>query len=616
MSGFVALFRRDGAAVDGALLKGLTAFLGFRGPDARETWISGPIGLGHTLLRTSRSSANERQPVSFDGQRWIVADARLDRRGELRDWLIGAGQDVERDASDAELVLHAYLAWRDECIERLRGDFSFAIWDAPEHRVFCARDHFGIRPFYYAVKRDFFLCSNTLDCVRLHPGVSDELNEDAVADFLLFGLNCNKATTTFKDVQRLAPAHALSVTTEGSSSRKYWTVPIEGRIRYKREEEYTEHFRQVLRAAVTDRLDVDRAGIFLSGGMDSGSVAAMAREAAPTVDLRGYTVTYEKLIGDREGYFAKQTADFLGIPHQLLPMDHVRPFEHGQDADFTTPEPIDDPLIGGLYEQYETIARNSRIILDGEGIDNLMHFELAPYLKDLQRRGEWVTMACAFAGYLWTKRSRWHRLWSRMQGRLKKRNSSEGLPRWLAADFARRIDFEERRRGFTLPAVSPAHPILPTGHASLELPHWTRMFEVSDAGFTRRAVEVRWPFLDLRMVEYMLALPPYALFLDKKLERDAMKGKLPEVTLKRPKTPLMGDPAAASMHRSGSSVRVLDVFAWDSEIAEYVNTRWLSEGWGPYADGGSSCIRAVCLNFWLQSSRGVRYNLLTEVRNA
>jgi asparagine synthase (glutamine-hydrolysing) len=373
LSGFVALFQRNGAPVDRPLLDGLTAFLSFRGPEALETWSSGPIGLGHTLLRTSRSAANERQPVSFDGLCWVVADARLDRRSELRHHLTGVGQDVERNASDAELILHAYLAWSDDCVKRLFGDFSFAIWNGREQRIFCARDHFGIKPFYYAEARDFFLCSNTLDCIRQHPGVSDELNEQAVADFLLFGLNCDKATTTFHSIQRLPPAHSLSACSDRLRTQRYWSAPVNGWIRYRREEEYAEHFREIVRLAVAERMDVDRAGILLSGGMDSGALAATAKElsAASGTRLKGYTVTYEKLLGDREGYFAQQTADFLNIPLEIIPMDDLQRFSPARNKDVAFPEPIDDPFSLAICEQFRIIAKDSRVVLYGEGVDNI-----------------------------------------------------------------------------------------------------------------------------------------------------------------------------------------------------------------------------------------------------
>jgi asparagine synthase (glutamine-hydrolysing) len=616
LSGFVALFHRNGAPVDRSLLNGLNSFLEFRGPDRREAWSSGPVGLGHTLFRTTRSSANERQPVSFDGHCWIVADARLDRRSELKDQLASAGQDVESNATDTELILHAFLAWKDDCVRHIYGDFAFAIWDGRTQRLFCARDHFGIRPFYYAVTRDFILCSNTLDCIRQHPGVSDELNDQAVADFLLFGLNCDRGTTTFKHIQRLTPAHTLHASADDVHTCRYWSVPIDGRIRYRREEEYAEHFREILRLAVADRMDADRVGIFLSGGMDSGSIAATATEIARDsgTKLRGYTVTYEQLLGDREGYFAQQTADSLKIPLEIISMDHLRPFGSGGDSEFAFPEPLDDPMAYGIRDQFAAVAKGCRVALYGEGVDNLMYFQLAPYLKDSAKRGEWLALSAALGGYLWRQRSRWHRLGHRLKRRFASKELDTTLPPWIAPDFARRSDLAARFKHFGLPAVSPAHPVLPVAHASLGLPQWLRLFEVSNAGFTQELVEMRYPFLDLRIVEYLLALPPFPLFFHKKLERDAMKGKLPEITLTRPKTPLGTRPCVAAMGKSGEGP--LPQTDWSGEVVQYVSREHLFDSdESEYSEHGKSCIRAVCFNFWLQASRRVRYNFELEVRN-
>ena len=608
MSGFVALFQRNGAPLDRLLLGELTASLSFRGPDAQQTWAEGSMGLGHTLLR-SGPPGNDRQPASCDGECWIVCDARLDQRDDLRRELRSAGCNVERGASDCALILRAYLAWNEDCLRRLRGDFAFAIWDGRLRRLFCARDHFGIKPFYYAQTREFFVCSNTLDCVRRHPDVCDELNDDAIADFLLFGLNCNQATTTFKHVGRLPPAHFLNVTAGIVSARRYWSPPVDGRIRYRHEEEYAEHFREHLRAAVADRLEPDRTAIFLSGGLDSGSIAATARDIAGNsgAELKAYTVTYEKLIGDREGHYARQTADFLQIPHEIISMDHLEPFADGGDPEFSFPEPIEDPLTAGVRDQFGAIAQHSRVVLDGEGGDNLMFFELAPYLKDLRTRGELLALSAALIGYSWRQRSRWHRLGFRVARRIGK-NERIDAPPWIAPDFARRVNFHERSKPFPRPIPERAHPILPSAHASLMLPQWSRMFELSDAAATRRNIEVRFPFLDLRLVEYLLALPPFPLFLRKKLERDAMKGRLPRSILSRPKAPLLADPTLAAFRKAGPDP--LGRLEWDGEIARYVSRKPVfHSSKSPYSERESSCIRAACLNFWLQRLRSVRYNI-------
>src|SRR5208283_2605748 len=207
MSGIVGILHQDQSPVESRTLKCLTESLGFRGPDGQETWMDGPLGFGHSLLKTTEESEKERQPFSLDGVTWIVADARLDARSDL----IALLQDQSRSrldgAPDVELILRAYHAWGEACVEQLLGDFAFGIWDGMRRRLFCGRDHMGVKPFYYAHLGPLVIFSNTLERIRRHPAVSDRLNDLAIADFLLLQVNQDPASTSFADIQRLPPAH-------------------------------------------------------------------------------------------------------------------------------------------------------------------------------------------------------------------------------------------------------------------------------------------------------------------------------------------------------------------------------------------------------------------------
>src|SRR5712692_2905652 len=207
MSGIVGILNLDGAPVDRLLLRQLTDSMAYRGPDAQYTWAEGPVGFGHAMLRTTTESMREKQPCSLDGQVWITADVRVDSRADLIRKLEARVRESLEDATDAALILHAYHAWGEDCVRHLLGDFAFAIWDGPRRRLFCARDHFGIKPFYYASAGKCLLFSNTLDCLREHPAVSDRLNDLAIADFLLFDSNRDPGATTFADIERIPPAH-------------------------------------------------------------------------------------------------------------------------------------------------------------------------------------------------------------------------------------------------------------------------------------------------------------------------------------------------------------------------------------------------------------------------
>ena len=189
MSGIVGTINLDRAPVDQRLLRGMTDSLAYRGPDAQEIWNNRNVGLGHTMLCTTHESTNEHQPCSLDGEVWITADARIDRRDELIRALQSKCREVQKNVTDVDLILHAYHVWGVNCAEHLLGDFAFAIWDGRGQKLFCARDHFGIKPFFYGRVGNHLVFSNTLNCLRMHPAISDQLNEQAVADFLLFGSN-------------------------------------------------------------------------------------------------------------------------------------------------------------------------------------------------------------------------------------------------------------------------------------------------------------------------------------------------------------------------------------------------------------------------------------------
>ena len=139
MSGIAALVQSGGGLADRAFVERVTSGLGYRGPDASGVWVEGEVGLGHTLHIATVEARRERQPLARDGV-IITADARIDAREELAEQLARAGQRADLDAPDVELIASAYLAWGERCVERLLGDFAFALWDQRERKLFCAID--------------------------------------------------------------------------------------------------------------------------------------------------------------------------------------------------------------------------------------------------------------------------------------------------------------------------------------------------------------------------------------------------------------------------------------------------------------------------------------------
>ncbi len=604
MSGIVGIVNLDGRPVDARLLDRLTRSMANRGPDDRRIWSDGAAGLGHALLRTGGAEPDA-QPASLDGRVWITADARVDGREALVADLEGRGRTGVRTATDAQLILHAYHTWAEDCVDHLLGDFAFAIWDGRTRHLFCARDHFGIKPFYYARIPGGIVFSNALGCVRLHPGVGDALNELAVCDFLLFGHNQEPATTTFADVSRLPAAHRLTGREGALRVERYWTLPTEGRIRYRRSHDYVHHFLEVMRAAVSDRIAPGGTAVRMSGGLDSTSIAALARHCmgergSPSTALRAHTVVFDTLIPDEERKYARAAADALGIPIEFLALDDCAPFDGWNHPSFRTPEPLAEPFFGVCTDQLTRIASRARVVLSGDGGDEILR---SSYLVDLLGRMPAWDLAADVARSLARHRRRpglGLRAW------LRRRRPSlpqhPPFPVWMNCALSDRLDLRDRWARWH--AGAPAGNQSPRAEAHLRLTTapWPWYFESLDPGVTGVGVEVRYPFLDLRVIVYLLAIPPIPWCIDKEILRLAMRGALPDSIRLRRKSPLGGDPLRARLNLTGA--KSLDRFDAAPGLEHYVDRAAIP----PLAGGGDDIdpelhVRPLCLNYWFTHVR-------------
>jgi asparagine synthase (glutamine-hydrolysing) len=553
MSGIVGILNPEGLAVDQRLLTTMTEHLAYRGPDAQDMWLDGQVGFGHTMLRTTFEQATERQPCSLDGQVWITADARVDGRQELKQKLETNGRNELKTATDVELILHAYHVWGEDCVDHLLGDFAFAIWDGRQGTLFCARDHFGVKPFFYAQKNGTFIFSSDLNCLRLHPLVSDELNELAIADFLMFGENQEVDTSAFVDIRRLSPAHILTFRPgEAAQNHRYWSLPISEPLRYERPADYVERFRQLFRQAVSDRLRTDRVGIWMSGGLDSTSVAAVAcrlmKQGPGDPALRAYTIVYDRLIPDQERYYSGEAASFIGIPIKYQVADDYPRFSGGkafEDGRFRAPEPVSLSLREMWLDFWRQHWTGERVMLTGYGGDPALYPE-SRYFIQLVKRMKLGQFAIEVARFRFSYRRLpplYFGTWWRM-----KRGTNQyrpSFPEVINRSFADRVQLLKRWQevyarwnGETVEDTGAR----PVGRSQLSASMWPYLFEGYDPVGCTPPLETRHPFFDVRLISYMLALPPVPWCVDKTLLREAMVGCLSEEIRLRPKAPLAGHP--------------------------------------------------------------------------
>ncbi|HMH50412.1 MAG TPA: asparagine synthase-related protein [Candidatus Acidoferrum sp.] len=539
MSGIVGFLNLNGAPIDRALLWRMTHDMEFLGPDAQEIWADGCVGLGHAMFRTTFEAAHEKQPYSLDQQIWITADARIDGRRELIDKLVRKGRIVGHDVPDAELIVYAYHVWGDGCVDHLIGDFAFAIWDRPKRRMFCARDHFGVKPFFYVRTQREFIFSNTLASLRLHPLVSDALNDTAVVDFLLFERNSYVDRTTFRDILKLPPAHTLVLSAEGAGgSRRYWSLPLDTRIRYSRREEYIDHFRSILSVAVADRLRVPRVSISMSGGLDSPSIAATARAVGGT-ELRAFTMVYDHLMPDSERHYSGLVAKHLDIPIHYQVVDAYKLYERWKEPGFMRPEPIHAPLDVIGRDVIRRASADARVILRGDGGDPLF-IPSGRRLATLLASGRLLTIAES-AAWLWRTTRRFPPMGFRtaLTRGVRRRTDGEAPPEWLNARLQAELDIRARMsRDWRVKDVE--HPRF-EAYNSLIDPYWAWCFEQEHSGALGERAEMRYPLFDLRIVEFAIGIPPIPWCVEKNLLRAAMRGALPNEVLRRPKTPLASD---------------------------------------------------------------------------
>jgi asparagine synthase (glutamine-hydrolysing) len=596
MSGIAALYARGGAPADAALLARLVAAHRFRGPDGEGACVRGSVGLGHALHRTTVEAAREISPARLDDRLFVTADARIDARDELRARLGDHGRDLPADAPDPELILRAYDAWGEECLSRLHGDFSFALWDEARRKLVCAVDALGARAFYYVDKGGLFVGGNGLACARLHPGARDALDERAVGDYLLVGCYEDRDVTIDADVARLPPGHLLVVDEGGLRVRRWFTWPEPSPAARARPEDCAAELEELLGRAVRDRVRAPKVAIMMSGGVDSPLIALHAKRALAARpgggELRAYSAYYERLIPDDERPFAALAARSLGISIDFQAADGGA--IHDWPERLAPAEPPPDAVMGPFLDQLERAARFSPVILTGYDGDVLLRAAVRLHWRERASQGRWGALARELAWYLVTQRALppvgLRTALARRRARPPRR------PPWLREAFWRRVGLEERwGRALAPPAPAAARAPSVLGFSGRA---FRALLDAHDPGALGRPIDFRHPLLDLRIIRFALGLPVVPWCVDKHVLRRCM-GELPEALRRRPKTPLAADPLAALVR--GGALASVRAPAPSAALEAFVDVGALA---GALASGGAGedprpLLRAVGLGRWL-----------------
>lgn len=487
---------------------------------------------------------------SLDDRLWIAGRIRLDARDELQARLGSPSAAV----SDAGFCLQAYAKWGEAFTDFIAGDFAFALWDDERQRLLAVRDRLGVRTLFHAKTARAWLVSDSLDWLAAHEA-DRPLDEYWIADFLTLGVSREFERTIYRDIKRVAPGHQLKLDDSGQSLRRYWKLDLAEPVYLRTATAYHERFRELLSRAVADRLPAGRVGIAMSGGVDSTTLAATAVEVTgdPT-RVVAECEHYERLMHIREDHYASLAARHLGIELRIRPADDIAYDPLWRTRDLRAAEPAVALLNAHNIQRIgREMAALAPVWLDGEGPDNALTLERDAYLGWLRRRRSWTRLAQALFQYARTKGvSGWIQTLGRRTGlrRVAELDPVDVFPPWLRQDFIKKLNLEERQAALGL-GGDTGHPWHPVAYDSFTSPIWQtyfddHAFEESLAGF-----EWRYPFLDLRVLEFMLSAPPLPWGWKKRLVRDSMRGRLPQAVLAREKTPLGCYPEIATMRVIG-----------------------------------------------------------------
>ncbi len=446
----------------------------------------------------------------------IAGDARLDGRS----------------SGDLDAILDAYRDRGERCVDQLHGVFSFAIWDPSRRMLFCARDRFGQRPFYYGHVSGALVVTNTLPA--LLDLVSNDLDDEAVGDFLIHGLTVDARRTAYRAISRLPPAHRLIASADGIRIERYWSFPIADRPRALRERDAVAELRHHLDVAVKDCAR-GKVVISMSGGIDSTSVAASLKRSG--IAARAVTSVWDELIPDEERAAASIAAQALDLPIDFHVCDRYRLFERWEDPAVRGYEPRDEPLSVVFHDFMRMAAERGEVLLGGWGGDCALCAS-KQYFFDLLRSGRWLRFLLEGGRYAATR----HHLpplllRSRMLRAVGMRKDPEG-PEWLRPEL--RVRWNEK----TPLLDARAHPWRPEAFAGVMQASWPTIFESFDGGVTRQAIDFAAPFYDVRLLEFLFSLPPMPFFANKDIAREALRGEVPDAIRERPKRTLRGDPSA------------------------------------------------------------------------
>lgn len=556
MSAICGAFSFDSPVRAGEPVGRMVDAMRMAGPDAQTQWVAGTVALGHCLLQTTPESRHERGPLLSPCRSVVLVwDGRLDNRGEIKLALHRLGHEP-RDPGDAELALQSYLAWDTDCPSRFLGDFAFAVWDARQRRLFCARDHVGARPLHYAITDGLFAFASLDEALLRVPGVSPAVDEPRVAYFLAPQFQgFDMSGSWHRDIRSLGAGQMVLVHADGRHERRTYWEPTPGpQARFASDEDCVREFLALFDDAVKCRLRASGdIALMLSGGLDSAAIMASA-DAVGGPKLHTYSAVSETPEDEVENaaIFAlaqgRADAHFLSLPS----CTGVADLQDLMETARSRPHPVDHSVLLPSLLCRVAAREGQRVMLTGVCGDLATH-AAHPHIATLLQQGRWrdtfaEVRAAGHHTFLHDAprfgvlaRTAYHcyapipvkRLVRRVRGR----HESFLRDSLIHPDFAARLGVANWLRELELRVGAFPADVQAEHAKALAPPHGTAtcMGSYNRVG-SRWGVEVRDPWADRRVLEFWLRLPIEYKFRDgwtKYLVRRAFADRLPAAVVDR-----------------------------------------------------------------------------------
>jgi asparagine synthase (glutamine-hydrolysing) len=522
MCGICGQYCYRGGVPDKELVSRMSGTLAHRGPDGEGTYDSTNIALAHRRLAIIDLSPDASQPMANeDGSLRLVFNGEIYNFVELRNDLIKKGHRF-RSHGDAEVILHAYEEWDAACLSRFNGMWAFALWDERKGELFCARDRFGIKPFYYTEAGGTFLFASEIKALLAHPGAGVHPDDEILGTYLAWGVQDHTERTMFAGILQLRPAHALVVDRNGCGVPfRYWDVTVNPEVRAEPDGgKDAVSFRNLLIDATRLHLQSDvPVGTCLSGGIDSTALTViinyLIRDEAPQ-SVGARQKTFSAVFSDKrfdESWYIDTVVSATGVdeektePAPAMLWDDIDRLVYMQD------EPFGSLSIYAQYCVMRIAQKKVKVVLDGQGADELLGGYLAyqkSYIGGLFRSSHWGTALAEAVGSTRHHHGFFASAVRQVFARKKRRSLLGGAP--AAVD---------RYRG-SLDQVL---------YQELTATNLPALLHYEDRNAMAFSIESRVPYLDVRVVEYIASLPLSQKIrngVTKVVLRAATKGLIPE----------------------------------------------------------------------------------------